>query len=124
MDVLNVPVTAEVLRRWQTWLAPDVQPFFVERVDSWSNRAAERSFTPELRDTYKTWKVDGGLEVLWLTEDDFFAMPRKNRASLVRAQTRAGRGAVPAVRQWRDVLDDATLRSQADGHRFVWWPSL
>lgn len=28
------------------------------------------------------------------------------------------------VRRWEDLLDPGALRAQADGHRFVWWPSL
>jgi hypothetical protein len=43
---------------------------------------------------------------------------------LVRAQVDHRRGAVPSVRRWSDLVDPATLRSQADGRRFVWWPSL
>jgi hypothetical protein len=42
----------------------------------------------------------------------------------VRSQVDLGRGAVPVVRRWLDALDATSLKTQADGHRFVWWPSL
>jgi hypothetical protein len=56
-----------------------------------------------------------------LTEAEFMALPRGERATLVRAQETNRRGAVPSVRRWADLVD---ARGQADGHRFVWWPSL
>ncbi|HVT75631.1 MAG TPA: hypothetical protein VHD87_01275 [Acidimicrobiales bacterium] len=99
------------------WLAPRRQPFFV------SAGGEEAKLSPELRDTYRAWRLRD-LRVYWLTEKQFFALPRAERAALVREQVRLGRGAVPTVRAWSDVLDPDTLRAQADGHRFVWWPSL
>jgi hypothetical protein len=51
------------------------------------------------------------------------SLPQATRAALVRAQVDHGRAAVPTVRRWRGVLG-AELKSQADGHRFVWWKSL
>jgi len=127
--VLGVDVDADLLRRWQGWLAPQVQPFFVESLRSWPESARApvgltAELSPELRDTYKVWKLDRSLETLWLDEETFFTMSRSERAALVRAQVEHRRGAVPAVRAWADLLAAATLRSQADGHRFVWWPSL
>jgi hypothetical protein len=63
--------------------------------------------------------------VLWVVEATFMDLPRGRRADLVRFQAACGRGAVPSVRRWSDVVDDSSvLRAQADGHRFVWWPSL
>jgi hypothetical protein len=125
--VLGVDVDEDLLRCWQRWLAPEVQPFFVPSRRSWPTGApalGEGPLSPELRDTYKVWKLDRSLEVLWLDERTFLGMSRSERASLVRSQVRCGRGAVPAVRGWLDVVDPTALRSQADGHRFVWWPSL
>jgi hypothetical protein len=125
MDVLGVAVSDELHRRWRQWLAPDVQPFFVVSLRPWprSLRCA-RSLDPELDDTYSTWRVDRSLETRWLDEATFLEMPPSRRAMLVRTQVDHRRGAVPAVRRWGDVLDRTALRSQADGHRFVWWPSL
>ena len=123
MIVLGVDVDTDLLRSWQGWLAPDVQPFFVESLRPWPKTDAGH-LSPELRDTYKVWKLDRSLKTLWLDEDTFFAMSRSERAALVQSQVRCGRGAVPAVRGWSDLLDPATLQSQAGGYRFVWWPSL
>ena len=36
---------------------------------------------------------------------------------------RCAAGLVPGVRSWAAVLGDK-VRGQADGHRFVWWPSM
>ena len=50
-------------------------------------------------------------------------LPRRHRADLVRAQVTRERAVVPSVRAWAGLLGGAA-RAQADGHRFVWWPSL
>lgn len=80
--------------------------------------------TPELRDTYRAYSMDRRLRAVWLTEESFATLGRETRARLVRAQVRYRRGAVPAVRAWTDLIDGRASRAQADGHRFVWWPSL
>jgi hypothetical protein len=121
--VLGIDVDRELVDQWAQWLAPPVQPFFVESLRGWP-RSAGGELIPELRDTYRLWRVNRSLKTLWLDEDTFFALDRTRRGELVRAQVRARRGAVPTVRAWSDLLDPATLRAQADGHRFVWWPSL
>ncbi len=90
--------------------------------DSRLDRARELS--PELRDTYEVWNVADELGAVWLEECDFPALPREVRAEVVRAQVRHGRGAVPTVDAWADLLDAQLLREQADGSHFVWWPSL
>lgn len=124
MVVLGVDVNPNLLALWQRWLAPEIQPFFVESLRSWPKSGLTGDLSAELRDTYKVWKLDRSLKTLWLDEESFFALPRAERARLVRSQVAHGRGAVPTVRQWADLIDPVTLRSQADGHRFVWWPRL
>jgi hypothetical protein len=114
--VLGIDVDRALVDKWKTWLAPARQPFFVEK-----GGTRDRSMSEELWDTYHLWRVDKSLRVRWLDEDEFFALPRAERARLVRQQVRARRGAVPTVRAWADLVD---ARDQADGHRFVWWPSL
>jgi hypothetical protein len=121
--VLGIDVSADVLTRWAEWLAPAVQPFFVESRRGWPKSAAG-ALSPELGDTYRTWRVDTSLERVWLDEETFSALSRSQRSSLVRAQVEHGRGAVPSVRRWSDVVVPAVLRAQADGHRFVWWLSI
>jgi hypothetical protein len=114
------------MESWSRWLAPDPQPFLVDSPRSWRECADEGGvMTPELEDTYRLWwGVEKGSVVLWLSEKQFVGLPRATRAELVREQVSRRRGAVPTVRAWGDLLDSAPLRTQADGHRFVWWPSL
>lgn len=125
MNVLGVPVSADLWDRWAGWLAPEVQPFFVESLRDWpSGAACGGTLSAELGHTYRTWRVGSSLEILWLDEAAFSDMPRARRAALVRVQAENGRGAVPSIARWSDVLDPGTVRTQADGRRFVWWPSL
>jgi hypothetical protein len=116
MKVLGIDVDDALVEKWKAWLAPARQPFFVEK-----GGTRDRSMSEELWDTYHLWRVDKKWRVRWLDEDEFFALPRTERARLVRAQVDARRGAVPTVRAWTDLV---AARDQADGHRFVWWPSL
>jgi hypothetical protein len=114
--VLGIVVDDALVDKWKTWLAPARQPFFVDK-----GGRRDRSMSEDLWDTYHLWRVDKSFGVRWLDEDEFFALPRAERARLVRQQVLAKRGAVPTVRAWADLVD---ARSQADGHRFVWWPSI
>lgn len=124
--VLGIDVAPALLERWVQWLAPDPQPFLVESPAAWHDCQDEGgTLTEELKDTFRLWwGVERSSTLLWISEDQFAGLPRARRAALVREQVRRRRGAVPSVRAWRDVLDVAELRGQADGHRFVWWPSL
>ena len=123
MRVLGIDVPRSLVDVWRDWLAPPVQPFFVDSLCGWP-QSVGGELTPELRDTYKTWRVDRALKVLWLDEETFASMPRAKRGELVRAQVSHRRGAVPTVRGWSDLVDATVTRAQADRHRFVWWPSL
>src|SRR5687767_694711 len=100
MRVLGVSVSADLHNGWRQWLAPEVQPFFVEPLRTWpKSTLGARSLTRELRDTYKAWRVDRSLKTLWLDEETFLGMSRSQRATLVRAQVDHRRGAVPSVRR-------------------------
>lgn len=130
--MLGIDVPAELLSSWRAWLAPDPQPFVIDRDDArWNDAGTEsRSMTAELRDTFRLWTAPSNSRILWLTHDRFLALPKQERAVLVRSQVDnrngdgPGIGCVPTVRGWADLLDLAVLRAQADGHRFVWWPHL
>jgi hypothetical protein len=129
VDVLGIEVEPALVRRWVGWLAPACQPFFLTAAEAAelglpSKAGRVDALEPELRDTYETWNLAKDLEVVWLDEDAFHAQPPDVRARLVLAQARHGRGAVPSIADWVDVLDAQVLREQADGHRFVWWPTL
>jgi len=125
VSVLGVPVGGPLLARWRGWLAPDAQPFVVEEPSAFGFQKDHGSeVSPELRDTFKLWAISKDDPLTWLSEEEFTSLDRSSRAGLVRRQVRAGRGQVPAVRAWADLIDASVLRAQSDGHRFVWWPSL
>jgi hypothetical protein len=129
VDILGIEVETSLMRRWADWLAPTCQPFFLTAAEAAelglsSSGGLVDDLSPELRDTYETWNLAKDLEVVWLDEDAFHALPPDGRAGLILAQVRHGRGAVPSVTDWADIFDAQGLREQADGHRFVWWPSL
>jgi hypothetical protein len=125
MRVLDVDVSPDLLARWVTWLAPERQPFFLTapQVAQWGLTAGEAPTDPQIRDTFKLWGVQPGLDVVWLDQREFAALPRPVRAGLVRAQVAHDRGNVPSVRAWAHLFANV-VREQAGGRRFVWWPSL
>lgn len=120
--VLGIEVTEDLVARWADWFAPDPQPFLVESGDGLGG-AGTAALTPALRDTYELYAIPGGLRLAWLTEDTFHQLSRVRRSELVRTQVRHERAMVPTARRWASLLGDA-VRTQADGHRFVWWPGL
>lgn len=124
MQVLGVGVPSALCDKWAGWLAPSVQPFYVLHPISGLRSLPDKDITPELRDTYRTYALSPHLEIVFLDQASFCSLPQLSRAHLVRQQVDVGRGATPSVRAWADLLDARQLRSQADGHRFVWWPSL
>jgi len=128
VDVLGIGVEPPLLRRWASWLAPSRQPLFLTAVEAArlavTPNGRREGLSPELRDTFEVWNLADDLVVVWLDEGAFYARPRQVRAGLARAQVRHRRGAVPAIRDWADLLDPEGLSAQADGEHFVWWPSL
>lgn len=132
VKMLGIDVPADLLSSWRTWLAPDPQPFVIDRDDErWNDLESDQAaMTAELRDSFRLWAAPANSTILWLTHDRFLALPKQMRAALVRTQVdkrngnRPGIGRVPTVRGWADLLDANGLRAQADGHRFVWWPHL
>jgi hypothetical protein len=125
VEVLGLTVSPALLRNWVDWLAPDKQPFYVtgKQLRAWKLQQDDTEPDRQLIDTYRTYSLDSRLRSVWLDEPAFMRLPQATRAELVRAQVAHERAAVPSVRRWRAVID-ADLKSQADGHRFVWWKSL
>lgn len=121
---LNVPVADSLFRQWVQWFSPSIQPFIVptdgihivERTDA-------MVLSAELRDTYCLYGLPQDHEILWLSEAQFSRLARPQRAALVRGQRVLGRGVVPSVVSWSATVGER-VREQADGHRFLWWPSL
>ena len=126
LRLLGIDVPDDLIERWRGYLAPEWQPLFVEPTDEVEapSPPPSVSLTDDLRDTFKTWRMKGSKHHVWLDEDAFMSLPRAVRARLVRAQVERNRGAVPTVKRWRALFGATTLREQADGHRFVWWPRL
>lgn len=122
MRVMGIEVDGPRLAQWARWVAPERQPVLGEAGRSLPGEAPV-TCTPELRDTFELYRVPSRLRLAWLDEPAFLALPRPQRAALVRAQVEHGRARVPTVRAWSTRLG-APVREQADGHRFVWWPSL
>jgi hypothetical protein len=124
LRVLGIDVPDSLLARWSFWLAPALQPFFVANPASVHAPGSAAALTAESRDTFKVWKIGSATPALWLDENSFASLTEASRKDLVRQQVAIGRGGVPTVRTWADLLDPALLRAQAGGHRFVWWPWL
>jgi len=124
--ILGIKIEANLVEAWATWLAPTEQPFFVDDASEWPEGHAgpATGLSPELRDTFKVWRLRDRGELVWFNDQAFAALDRDRRRRLVRTQVDRGRGAVPLVRRWSNVLDVNALRAQVDGHRFVWWPSM
>lgn len=125
MRALNIDASGDLVENWVGWFAPRRQPFLVESgLAASMDLRSERSPLPaELRDTYEVYDLPEGLGFAWLDEEQFLSLPRTGRAAMVRAQRRFGREHVPSVKAWASLLGNQA-REQADGHRFVWWPSL
>jgi hypothetical protein len=114
--ILGIEVSDEMLARWAGWFAPDPQPFLVEGDE-------HVSVSDELRDTFELFGLMArDVSVRWIRGAEYFAMTRTERSGLLRDQVRLGRALVPTVASMGDA--GRSVREQADGRRFVWWPSL
>ncbi|MBL0750009.1 hypothetical protein [Nocardioides baculatus] len=122
MRVLGIDVSPDLVARWSRWFAPEAQPFLADDALAAAVGGREEELTDEVRDTFCLYGPPEGLRHLWLDEEQLLALPRVLRARLVREQVVHEREVVPSVRAWEHLVPRA--REQADGHRFVWWPSL
>lgn len=119
--MLGIEVAPDLMDRWATWFAPDQQPFLVDADDE---ALGEKSAVPpEVRDTFELYGLADRGRLVVVSEEAFHELSRQRRSDLVRAQVRRKRSVVPSVRRWEASVGPA-VRRQADGHRFVWWPSL
>lgn len=125
MFSLGIEIEPELVARQAGWFAPTHQPFLVpkDRSDSIGLVPVSGELPAEVRDTFEIYNVPNDLVCLLVSEEEFNHLGRTARADLVRSQMRLGRGVIPSVRSApADVRAQAS--TQADGHRFVWWPSL
>ncbi len=125
VEVLGIEVSVALLARWARWFAPESQPFALPAgsVLASAGRPFEFANEPELNDTFELYACADGVVFRSLTQDEYTSLPRALRSDLVRLQLALGRAQVPSVRAWSS-LRPAGISQQADGHRFVWWPSL
>lgn len=125
MFSLGIEIKPELVTRQADWFAPTHQPFLVPKdsADSIGMAPLSGELPAELRDTFEIYNVPDELVCVLVGEEEFNDLGRTARSDLVRSQIRLGRGVIPSVRSApADVR--AQVSTQADGHRFVWWPSL
>ncbi|THF69035.1 hypothetical protein E7T06_13820 [Deinococcus sp. Arct2-2] len=124
MNVLNIPVSPDVLARWAEWLAPPVQPFFLTEAEAVALKlptlaSAEWNPSPELRDTFALWALDSAANrVALLSEADWNGLSIPVRRQLLRLQIGYGRGNLPHAKAFADLLPEPQRG------RFVWWSSM
>lgn len=124
-QVLGIDVPSSLWASWWSWAAPASQIFVVDKRTAARLPRCPKQDAPQLAHTFQLWRFGSSDDAkVWLDEKAFAGLPRAERAALIREQVRRRRGAVPSVKAWSDLLDAAALRSQGDGHRFVWWPSM
>lgn len=125
MFALGIRIGPDLLARQAAWFAPKDQPFFVpdHSVASFGSPVPHEGLAAEVRDTFEIYGTPDGMRCILLGEQEFNDLGRDVRVSLVRDQIRFGREVVPSVRSAPAGLRPLMSR-QADGHRFVWWPSL
>lgn len=125
MFSLGIGIGPELLARQAAWFAPTHQPFLVPRssADSIGMAPPGGELSAELRDTFEIYNVPDELVCVLVSEEEFNDLGRKARADLVRNQVKLGREVIPSVRSAPAEVR-AQVSAQADGHRFVWWPSL
>ena len=81
------------------------------------------SLEMELRGTFEIYSPAESTEWRFISAVEFANLSRSLRSQLVRSQFVLGRLRVESVRAWPSLLD-LGIRNQADGYRFVWWPSM
>jgi hypothetical protein len=124
MNVLNIPVSPDVVARWAEWLAPPVQPFFLAEAEAVALglptlASAEWNPSPELRDTFALWGLSAAANrVALLSEADWNGLSLSVRRQLLRLQIGYGRGNVARAKAFADLLPEPQRG------RFVWWPSM
>lgn len=125
MFSLGIEIGPELMARQAAWFAPTHQPFLISKEDSNPIGIAppRGDLDAQLRDTFEIYNVPDGLVCVLVSEEEFFDLGRTARAALLRNQITLGRQVIPSVRT-APVEVRAQAAAQADGHRFVWWPSL
>ena len=123
--VLGIDVDEALVARWSSWFAPDPQPFLILRGGPFAEVGSPLvgSLEMELRGTFEVYSLAEHTEWRFISAVEFATLSRPLRAQLVRSQFVLGRSRTESVRAWPSLLE-LGIRDQADGHRFVWWPSM
>jgi len=122
---LGIEIGPTLAAKQAAWFAPSHQPFLIPRGSAETIGVAPLSegLPAELRDTFEIYNVPAEIACILVGEDEFNDLGRSARSELVRSQIRLGRAVIPSVRSAPAEVR-ARASTQADGHRFVWWPSL
>lgn len=122
---LGIEIGPALGAKQAAWFAPSHQPFLIPTDSAETIGIAPLSgeLPAELRDTFEIYNVPPELACVLVGEDEFNGLGRSARAELVRSQIRLGRKVIPSVRSAPAEVR-ARASTQADGHRFLWWPSL
>ena len=125
MFSLGIEIGPALAAKQAAWFAPSHQPFLIPRGRAETIGVAPLSegLPAELRDTFEIYNVPAEIACILVGEDEFNDLGRSARSELVRSQIRLGRAVIPSVRSAPAEVR-ARASTQADGHRFVWWPSL
>ncbi|WP_394940278.1 hypothetical protein [Psychromicrobium sp. YIM B11713] len=125
MKSLGIEISPELASRQAGWFAPAHQPFLVSEKLAEHLEAAplHEPLSAEDRDTFEIYGLPHGLVCILLSEQEFYTLERKVRTELVRSQLSFRSETVPSVRSAPTAVRERASQ-QADGHRFLWWPSL
>lgn len=125
MFSLGIEIGPELMARQAAWFAPTHQPFLIPGEGSRriGIEPPRGELDAELRDTFEIYNVPDYLVCVLVSEEEFNDLGRMARAVLLHNQITFGRQVIPSVRSAPAEVR-AQAAAQADGHRFVWWPSL
>ncbi len=99
--VLGIDVDDELLDRWRAWLMPERQPYAVPHEVASGLGLEDRPdlLTPELRDTFELYGLDGGQALVWLTRAQSRRLPSAVRRAQPAAHRRPSRDGALTVRR-------------------------
>lgn len=122
MQVLNIPVSPELLVSWRSFLAPSQHHFYLTAAEAQglglpTQPRSTVTLTAEQRDTYATWGINHEADrVATLSAADFAALPTSFQRKILALQVKHGRGNVPLGRHYLDLLPGLPRG------RFLWSP--
>ncbi|GAA5502336.1 hypothetical protein Dxin01_02080 [Deinococcus xinjiangensis] len=122
VQLLNIPVSPDLLLRWRGYLAPNQHHFFLTAAEAQALELPTQPcdsvmLTPEQRDTYTTWQIPQEADQIgMLSTTEFDALSSNIQRQMLALQVKHKRGNVPLGRHFRDFLPDLPAG------RFLWRP--